>query len=107
MNRITLVALALAVTSGCVVDAGDGEADTDSIESDITILPLAGTWIYGPVTPLSTTCSTSIAQGESGPFTVDTVTASTFRVIPNDGTAPFTCTSLANSKFGCPNRATL
>jgi len=104
MIRMSLIALALAITSGCAMDAPD-DTDTDTAEAAITISPIAGTWTYGELTPVSGNCSTSLAQGESGPFIVDTVTSTSFRVVPNDGTVPFTCSSLANQKFGCPNRA--
>jgi len=106
MTRTSIIALALTVTSSCAIDAAD-DTDTGSIESAVTILPLAGTWTYGELAPISNNCNISGVQGESGPFTVDTVTASSFRVVPNDGTAPFTCTSSANSAFACPNRASL
>ena len=107
MARISLIALAFALGAGCVMDPADNDgAQTGSIESAVTISPLAGTWTYGELTPVSTTCNTTLAQGESGPFAIDTVTASSFRVVPNDGTVPFTCTSGANGQFNCPNRAT-
>jgi hypothetical protein len=95
------------VTSGCATAPDDGDQlNTDSIESDITVLPSGGTWTYDTLTPVSTTCSVSgITQGESGPFTMDTVTASSFRIVPQDGLPAFTC-SYSNAVFSCPNRAT-
>jgi hypothetical protein len=113
MNRIAFFSLVFAVTSslaGCL-DNGDldnqdpDEAQLGTVESDITILPAAGTWTYGPLIPLATTCNApGIAEGESGPFRLDGVTTTAFRVTPNDGTAPFSC-SYSEGQFSCPNRA--
>ena len=103
MTRISLIALALAAASSCAIEPADG--DTGSIESAVTIVPLAGTWTLSQIAPLSTTCNTSAVHGGSGSFTIDTVTASSFRIVPSAGTAPFTCTISASSAFNCPSRA--
>jgi hypothetical protein len=103
---VALVGLTLA-TSGCVMEMDmDSEPETEEVESAITILPVAGTWTYGETTQVSGTCNASITQIESGPFQISSVTATGYRITPNDGTAPFTCTSNATEGFRCPNRAT-
>jgi hypothetical protein len=106
MTRIHFIALACAISAGCVAGpAQDDSPDLDAVESDLSIVPAAGGWVYGELTPVSGTCNGGVVHGESGPFTLDTVTTTSFRVIPNDGTIPFTC-SYSNGQFNCPNRAT-
>ncbi len=104
MTRISLVALVLAAASGCAIDSADA-GDTESIESAVTIRPLAGTWTYSEIAPISTNCNTNAVHLSIKSFTVDTVAASSFRIVPSNGTAPFTCTISASSAFSCPNRA--
>jgi hypothetical protein len=118
MKRIAYLSVALAVVSslaGCLDDGQELGQDEDqelddsqlgTIESNITILPVAGAWTYGPLIPLSNNCGISGLRGEVGPFRLDSVTTSAFRVTPNDGTAAFAC-SYSNAQFSCPNRALL
>jgi len=69
-----------------------------------SVTPKVGSWHYAEVTPLSSTCSTTIQQADQpGDFAIDQSSATTFHVIPNDSTAPFTCT-LSNGVFDCPDR---
>ena len=53
---------------------------------------------------MSSTCSVGTTHGESGDFFIDELAAGSFRIVPGDGTAPFTCASTGAS-FQCPNRA--
>lgn len=68
-----------------------------------TIVPRAGTWTYAD-TPVSNTCPANTPVGEAGTFVIDQVTASSFRIVPGDGTAPFSC-NLSGAAFDCPERA--
>jgi hypothetical protein len=107
--RIALLApigFALAVSAGCVMDVED-EPETETAESAIMILPVAGTWSYGETSTVSTTCNSSLTQIEDGPFGVSAVLSTSFTVTPNDGTAPFICKSDTTEGFSCPNRASL
>jgi len=113
MTRTAFAALATSFTLaaaslvGCM-DEGQDQDDTASVESAITnITPFTGGWTYTSLSPVSTTCSvpTSIAHGESGPFTLNSVTTSSFRVTPNDGLPAFTC-SYSGGIFNCPDRVT-
>lgn len=112
MTRIAFVGFVLAVTAACVTNAGKGDDDGhgsgsgSGSGSGATISPRAGTWRYGEITPVSTTCNASTPRGEAGGFVVDQVIPASFRILPGDGTAPFTCTSSA-AQFSCPNRASL
>jgi hypothetical protein len=56
--------------------------------------------------PVSNTCRSDIAHLEGGNFVIDQVTSAGFRIVPGDGTAPFTC-STSGAQFSCPNRITL
>jgi hypothetical protein len=123
MSRITSLGLVLAlVFSACVVndkgDNGSGD-DTGSSGSGDTgsngggssggggsgnAAPQMGGWNYTGVTVVSNTCNPSINHGEAGNFAIDQVAATGFRILPNDGTAPFTCT-LNKGTFACPDRA--
>ena len=102
MTRIKIVVLAL-VFAGC-----GGETQTqggvDGGTNGGSVTPRVGSWHYAEVTPLSSTCSTTIQQADQpGDFAIDQSSPTTFHVIPNDSTAPFTCT-LSNGAFDCPNR---
>jgi hypothetical protein len=52
---------------------------------------------------VSNTCRSEIAHFEEGNFEIDQVVPPNFRIVPRDGTAPFTCTS-NGAQFSCPNR---
>ena len=67
------------------------------------ITPQVGAGRYAEVTPVSSTCQAEV-DGEAGYFAIDAASTASFHVIPNDGTAPFTC-SLAGARFNCPDRA--
>jgi hypothetical protein len=100
MSRIVIIGLALL--AGCPSQtpaSGDGGIEAGSVT------PKVGAWHYGEVTPLSSTCSTTIQQADQpGDFAIDQASATAFHVIPDDSTAPFTCT-LSNGAFDCPDRA--
>jgi hypothetical protein len=112
MTRIALLGLALALTSApaCgVTSAAPGNPTGPSDPSGDpsgggTISPRSGSWAYGEVTPVSNTCSMNTPRGQNGDFLIDQVSASSFRIIPADSTAPFTCRT-TGAKFSCPNRA--
>jgi hypothetical protein len=130
MIRFAFVGVALAVFAGCVNNGpGDDQGDGSDNGSDKgsgsgsgsgggsngsgsgsgsggggAISPRAGAWLYGEITPVSTTCGPSTPTGEAGPFAIDQVVPASFRIIPGDGTAAFTCTT-TGAKFSCPNRA--
>jgi hypothetical protein len=84
------------------VDAGSNSG-SDGGPPGGNAVPRAGAWQYNEVTPVSNTCPSNTPTIENGAFVIDTVTATSFRIVPNDGTAPFTC-SLSSTGFDCPNR---
>ena len=102
--------LALFLLAACSDDGGtdndptDGGPGSDGAGSDTSIRPRAGGWHYVESTPVSSTCPGNAPTGEYGNFVIDQVGATSFRVVPGDGSAPFTCTS--TSGFACPDRAT-
>jgi hypothetical protein len=102
MRTVMIALIGLSLTA-CVTN--EGELDTSSVESAVTVLPVAGTWDYGEISTVTGTCNVKFRQFEDGAFNIDSVSGSTFRVVPRDGTAPFTCTSNVNGGFTCPNRA--
>ncbi|MEO8703078.1 MAG: hypothetical protein ABI867_23740 [Kofleriaceae bacterium] len=114
MSR-TLFCLAFAsfVLTSCTTNNG-GDDDDDDPGTDAgpgpgpgpnDVAPKAGGWHYAEVTPVSNTCPANTPTGENGNFLIDQVGATSFRVVPNDGTPAFTCTLAAGGAFDCPNRA--
>jgi hypothetical protein len=83
-----------------MVDAGD-----DDDEGGGSVAPQAGPWGYND-TLRSSTCPQNTPTGELGGFGIDQVTANTFRVLPNDGTAAFSC-NFDSTGFECPDRGAL
>jgi len=66
--------------------------------------PVEGLWSYSD-TPKTNTCPGDVKTEEAGTFAIDQVTATSFRIAPNDGTDPFTCNlSDDGSFFNCPDR---
>lgn len=106
MAFVALVGLVLGVTSACVTDM-EQDAKIESVESAVTISPVAGSWDYTEISSVSGTCNAKFKQFEDGAFTIDTVTATSFRIVPRNGTPPFTCNTNTAGGFTCPNRATL
>ncbi len=115
MSRIPITSFALvaSLVTGCIIhddrsdDTGDdttSDAGIGSGSSGGAISPTAGSWYYDEVTQVATTCPTGVNHGEAGDFAIDQIAAASFRVIPVDGTDPFTC-SLTGKAFDCPNRA--
>lgn len=106
--RLVLVCLAL---SACSNDTngpntnGDDAPPIDAPPSMTSVTPKIGAWGYDEVTPVSSTCPGNVQQGGVGTFAIDAASSTSFHVVPNDGTAPFTCT-LTGSAFACPERAT-
>jgi hypothetical protein len=120
MTRTTFVGLALALISACgtVAKGDDPHSGTDAGPSPepspnpgpdagpgsgSSVSPRAGAWNYGEVTPVSSTCSAVTPHGEDGNFAIDQVQPASFRIIPDDGTAPFLCT-WNTVGFSCPAR---
>lgn len=99
-----LLGLAL-VLSACnnSKDSGDDTMPADGSTNQPVMVKI-GVWNYDEVTPVSRTCDNRITQGGTGGFGIDQASSSSFHVVPNDGTAPFTCT-LNGSAFDCPDRA--
>jgi len=108
--RLTLVCLVFTITA-CSNDnnepnnSGDDDPVPDASTNQNPVTPKVGAWEYDEVTPVSSTCPANIQQGGTGAFGIDQSSTASFHVIPNDGTAPFTCT-LSGSAFDCPDRAT-
>ncbi|TMQ04442.1 MAG: hypothetical protein E6J90_51435 [Deltaproteobacteria bacterium] len=132
MTRIAFVGLALALISACVVNpggdggtgsgsgggggggsgsgsgggSGSGSGSGSGGGGGSSVSPHAGLWTYGELTPVSSTCSATTPHGEGGNFAIDQVLPASFRIVPNDSTAPFICAS-SSAGFSCPNRASL
>lgn len=122
MTRIAIVGLALALTSACgaTVPAGPGTGSGTGTGSGsgtgsgtgsgsgsgtgTSVSPRAGLWMYGELTPVTSTCSATTPHGEAGDFAIDQVAAASFRIVPGDGTGPFVCTA-DTTGFRCPDRA--
>ncbi len=115
---ITSLVLTLSFVAACTTNEGAGGGGGSGSGSGsggggggggggvVTVSPQAGEWFYAEHTPVSTTCPGNVDSGEAGDFVIDSVTASRFRVIPADGTAPFACTLTGGTAFSCPNRVT-
>jgi len=121
MNRTTLAQLALVLSfiTACATNEGDGKgggvdagggggsgSGSGSGSGGGAVSPQAGQWIYAETTPVTNTCPGNVSQIEAGPFAIDQVASASFRIIPGDGTGPFTC-QLSASTFSCPNRAAM
>jgi hypothetical protein len=111
LMRTTIACFALALvattSSACIIedDGDNGSGPGPGPGPSASITPQAGRWYYDETTPVSTTCPASIDQGQaSGDFAIDQASATGFRIIPDDGTAPFQCTT-SGAGFDCPNRA--
>jgi len=102
--RLLLVCLAVTACGNNNGPNNGDDAPTDASTSG-SVTPQVGAWEYDEVTPVTSTCPSSIQQGGTGAFAVDRSSTTSFHVVPNDGTAPFTCT-LNGSAFDCPDRAT-
>jgi hypothetical protein len=102
-KRLLLVCLAL---SACNNNNGNGDdaPPVDGSSNPTPVTPRIGGWEYDEVTPVSSTCPGNLSQGGTGAFAIDQSSTSSFHVVPNDGTAAFTCT-LNGSAFDCPDRA--
>ncbi|MCW5807723.1 MAG: hypothetical protein KIT31_35550 [Deltaproteobacteria bacterium] len=104
MRRIHGIAcLLLAACTASSPRGDDDDDDTDPPPGDV--IPSAGTWRYNEVVPVSGTCPTQITQVEAGDFVIDQTSATGFRIVPDDGTAPFRCSLAARGAFDCPDRA--
>ena len=98
-----ILCLALIACSSNNNDPGDDAPEPDASTSSGSVTPQAGGWFYDEVTPVSSTCPANISNG-TGAFAIDNASSTSFRVVPGDGTQPFTCT-LSGKAFDCPNRA--
>ena len=105
--RHLLVCLALAAcTNNGPMNPGGGDDDAQPDAGPgpgSDVLPKQGAWYYAESTAVHSSCNQNV-QGENGEFAIDQVSPASFRIIPNDGTAPFTC-SLSHGSFDCPDRA--
>ncbi|MBA3499230.1 MAG: hypothetical protein M4D80_38845 [Myxococcota bacterium] len=105
-KRLLLVCLALSACN--TNNGGDGDdappIDGNNNPNPTPVTPRVGAWDYDSVTPVSNTCPGNLQNGGIGAFAIDQSSTSSFHVIPNDGTAAFTCT-LNGSAFDCPDRA--
>ena len=106
-KRLLLVCLALSACSNNNNDPNNGD-DTqtpiDGSNNNTPVTPRVGAWDYDSVTPISNTCPSQLRDGGVGAFAIDASSSTSFHVIPNDGSAPFTCT-LNGSAYNCPERA--
>jgi hypothetical protein len=100
MSRLLLVCFVFA--AACV-NNGPMSGGDDTPDPPSNISPRAGSWYYAESTAVRSSCKQAV-QGEEGEFAITDVTASGFRVLPNDGTSPFTCL-LNGADFDCPDRA--
>jgi hypothetical protein len=105
-KRLLLVCLALSACNNTGPgNNGDDEPPIDGSNNNNTpVTPRVGAWDYDSVTPVSNTCPGNLQNGGIGAFAIDQSSTSSFHVIPNDGTAAFTCT-LNGSAYDCPDRA--
>ena len=105
-NRLLLVCLALSAcnNSNGPENTGDDAPPIDGSTDNTPVTPRVGAWDYDSVTPISNTCPASLRDGGTGAFAIDASSSTSFHVIPNDGTASFTCT-LNGSAYDCPDRA--
>jgi hypothetical protein len=107
LMRTTLVCFALALTaSACVIHEDDqGPGTNPPPPNNGSVTPHSGRWFYDETTPISSNCPSIIDEGQgAGPFGIDQSSLAGFRVLPEDGTAPFLCT-LSGTGFDCAERA--
>ena len=104
----TLLCLALVACGNSGNDpmnSGDDAPSPDAMQQQTPpVTPRAGAWDYDQVTPVSNTCPGNLQQTGTGAFAIDQSSTASFHVVPNDGTAPFTC-NLTGSAYNCPDRA--
>lgn len=119
MSRFSLVGFVVVLVTGCVAQQGDGGGGGGSGSGGGgggsgsgsggggggSVTPKIGAWNYAEVTPVSNTCNPNIQHGEAGNFAIDAASLTSFHVVPNDGTDPFTCTLASAGAFDCPDRA--
>jgi hypothetical protein len=108
-KRLLLVCFALSACSndgGSMMNNGDDAPPIDGSNNNnnTPVKPQVGAWDYDSVTPVSNTCPGNLQMGGIGAFAIDASSTTDFHVVPNDGTASFTCT-LNGSAFTCPDRA--
>ena len=98
-SRHLYLALALALAA-CTSNESADDAPPPP-PGDVT--PVAGTWGYQEITKVSSNCPNDLSRFEGGNFLVDQVGGASFRIVPGDGTNPFSC-SLGDASFDCPQR---
>lgn len=103
--RLLLACLVLSACSNGDNPSSGDDAPTPDASTQNGVTPELGPWGYDEVTPVSSTCPGTVMQGGTGAFAIDNASSTSFHVIPNDGTAPFTC-ALSGAAFDCPERAT-
>jgi len=104
MRSIAFAALALAACTTNNNPPGGDDMPPPPPPPPGGVAPEAGSWEYAEITPVSSNCPQAATQGENGAFLIDQVAAASFRIVPNDGTDPFTCSLASGGGFGCPNR---
>lgn len=105
MRALLCLALVACGNSGGNDNNNNGDDAPPVDGSTVTpVTPRVGGWEYDEVTPVSSTCPGNLQQTGTGAFAIDTSSSQSFHVVPNDGTAPFTCT-LTGSAYSCPDRA--
>ena len=104
MRSIAFAALALAACTTNNNPPGGDDMPPPPPPPPGGVAPAAGSWEYAEITPVSSNCPQAATQGENGAFLIDQVAAASFRIVPNDGTDPFTCSLASGGGFGCPNR---
>ncbi len=100
----TLLGLVVALAACGNSNNGGDDAPPPDGTTMSPVTPKVGLWGYDEVTPVSRTCPGTIDQGGTGTFGIDSSSPTGFHVVPNDGTAPFSCT-LSGAAFDCPDRA--
>ena len=101
MRSIAFATLALAA---CTTNNNPPGGDDAPPPPPGGAVPRAGLWGYTEVTPVSSNCPQAATRGEDGNFVIDQLVATSFRIVPADGTDPFTCSLASNGGFDCPDR---
>jgi len=102
MRLLLCLALVACSNNGSNMN-GDDDPSPDAMQQT-PVTPRVGAWDYDQVTPVSSTCPGSLQQTGTGAFAIDQSSSASFHVVPNDGTAPFTC-NLTGAAYSCPDRA--
>lgn len=102
-DGVSMRLLVCLLLAACSNDNADPEPDAGG--NSPTVTPKVGGWEYDDITPVSSTCPTTVEEGGDGNFAIDAASSSSFHVVPADGTPAFSCT-LTGSAFDCADRLT-